>query len=49
MVETNLNETQLSWIIKRLRAIENSPTPWGIRDQLKTFNDLLESRLTKEV
>ncbi len=43
-----LNDIQLKWIYDKLRAIEYSPTPWGIRDQLKTFNDLLEARLNKQ-
>ncbi len=46
-METTLNETQLKWVVEKLRNIEHSPTPWGIRDQLKTFNDLLEARLNK--
>lgn len=39
-----LNGTQLAWIIEKLEAIHGSATPWTVRDQLKTFIELLKSR-----
>ncbi len=44
---TQLNETQLSWVIEKLTAIHQSPEPWKIRDKVKELADLLESRLPK--
>ncbi len=46
---TQLNETQLSWVIERLTSIHHTSTPWNVRAELQTFIELLESRLKKEV
>ncbi len=42
---TQLNETQLLWVIKRLKEITFTPSPWNIRDENIKLIELLESRL----
>jgi hypothetical protein len=44
-----LNETQLEWIIEKLDGIVKTSTPWNVRDQLKDFKELLQTRIKKEV